>query len=359
MWEIGFLIPTVLFLPLVVYRIRHKEMVRLVHKLVPQRVQRYLENLILKDYASVYGFTVSFVVLTIIIAWSAVVNVVLGYQTLSPEEAKRYAVLISSVAVAIVYVGLFFNQYSNEMVWRQSKRDRNLGLFAVQFLVETGLRLGRIGISLCTFSSYPLILLAVGARVALPQVLNTFLIYTMSLVLSVGICCIAIGGMLELDKSNTEVTIRLLEWFRDFKPDQNRMNDSVLLPRVIDYSRQEMKEDLGFEDLDLKKPFELLCLTRKCGDDSERHEVSDTIANLIKALKAKESRRFIEILHNTKENHALSTLNDMMNSTKMSFFRRKRRPQKLATIAAVVLFVFDVIQTIIIVLSYLGVHLFG
>ena len=310
------------------------------------------------DYGTLYGFAVLFVGFFIVVSFATVINVVFGYETLSPEDAKRLAVLISSFAVAFVYVGLFFNLYFNEKVWRQSKRDRNLGLIAVQYLVETGLRLVNIGIPLFALSSYSLILLAFNTKIALPQVLNTFLIYTMSLVLCLSICCFVIGGMLKLDKSNKDVTIQLLEWFKDFEPDKKKMNDSVFLPRVIDYSKQELAEDLRFVDLDLKKPFELLYLARICGNDSEKQEVSDTIANLIKALRTKESRRFIEILHDTKEDHTLSNLNDIIYSTEMSFVRSKR-PLKLATAATAVLFIFDVIETIIIVMSFLGVHLFG
>jgi hypothetical protein len=357
MWEIGLPILAIFVIPLIAYLIRPREIIKLVHRLAPQRVQRYLEKpeLWTKDYGAVYGFAVLFVVLFIVISFEAVVNVVLGYETLSPEDA----LLFSSVAIAIAYIGLFFTRYFNEKVWRQSKRDTNLGLFAVQILVETGAGLVGIGLPLYAFSSYSLILFVGGASntsFALLQVFRTFLIYIMGSVLCLGTCCLTIGGILKLNKSNTEVTIQLLQWFKDYEPAKDKIKDTLFLPRVIDYSKKEMAENLGCKDLDLKKPFELLYLTRACGNTSEKEEVANTIDELIKASKAKKSWRFIEILRNAKEKPNLSHLSDILDSTNISFVRKKRRPRKLATIASVVLFIFVLIQTIIMVLGYLGIH---
>jgi hypothetical protein len=363
MWEIGFPILAIFVIPLIAYWIRPREIIKLVHRLTPQRVQRYLKNpeLDIRDYGFIYMFGVLFAGFFIVISFGEVMNVVLGNETLSPEDVKRLTVLFLGFAIIIAYVGLFFTKYFNEKVWRQSKRDSKLGLDAVLYFIETGRRLVGIGLPLFAFSY---LFLVVGfspfssTKSVLPQVLNTFLIYIAGSVLCLSTCCLTIGRMLKLDKSNVEITTQLLEWFKDYEPAKDKMKDSLFLPRVIDYSKKEMAEKLGCEDLNLKKPFELLYLTRVCGNASEKEEVSNTIDELIKASKAKESWRFIEILRNAKENPKLSYLRDILDSSSISFVREKRNPQKFLTAVTVMGFILALISTIITVLGYLGIHVF-
>ena len=340
-------------------------------KITPKKVKKYLrrENFKLVDYASIYTFTIMFILMAFYsIALSLVSSVMsitipsltakITLSALQIDEIMSYFVWISITVLIIMFVSLFFSKYFNERVWQYGKTDRNTGLFAVKFLVETSSKLQSIGSSIFVIFSLSLLFLFPTFANNFPHAYLAIIVYLVAAVSLLAACFIASWSILSLTKSHTDVTIRLLQWLKTFETNAKNSMGYLLLPKVIDYSEKEVIGECGCEQLDLHESFELLYFAKLWGNDKENQSVTDTIDKLISSLKQNNGRQFIEDLQKLKEsNSELQRLNELKSSTNMSFLKQ-RKPVSLSFIFNLVCLVVGTIATIITALVSLGIRPF-
>lgn len=336
LYEYALPVPIALAIALIYYRINPKKFSAYVTKITPKKIKQSLQenNLRLSDFGALYGFVIMFAVTALYIIAGFLANAAvntdisvttkISFVELPWTEIISYGVLISTTGLIIIFVALFFNKYFNEKVWQLGEKDRNIGLFSVQYLVETSSKLQSIG-SFLFFMSTLVILFVPIVTGKLPQTYWANSIYLVGAIFLLSACFTVSWSILSLTKPHTEVTIRLLQWLKTFENSAKNSMDYLLLPKIIHFCEEEVSEKSGCVKLDLKEYFELLYLARIWGDDSEKQNVSDTIDKLTSSLKENKDRRFVEELCKTKEElSGLLVLNRLKCSTKMLFTKPKR-----------------------------------
>lgn len=253
LYEYALPVPIALAIALIYYRINPKKFSAYVTKITPKKIKQSLQenNLRLSDFGALYGFVIMFAVTALYIIAGFLANAAvntdisvttkISFVELPWTEIISYGVLISTTGLIIIFVALFFNKYFNEKVWQLGEKDRNIGLFSVQYLVETSSKLQSIG-SFLFFMSTLVILFVPIVTGKLPQTYWANSIYLVGAIFLLSACFTVSWSILSLTKPHTEVTIRLLQWLKTFENSAKNSMDYLLLPKIIHFCEEEVSE---------------------------------------------------------------------------------------------------------------------
>jgi len=338
------------------YGFEPKALLQFFNKLTPEKVKvflRKIEQYLLENYAKVYGFAALAIFVYIFIG-------VYFYASLGFGLINEFSISIQNLlfipVMPLVYVLFFLKDRFNKKIWQLSKVNHDLLPFAINWFVVRRYRIARIGFFLTlplNILLFPFVFLLVAPLFEIAPYPTIIILCIMAFL---GICCVAVGFMLILKVSNTEVIIQILEYLKSLQRDKKKTKvHHSILSRAVDYCQQIVADDLYLtKGVDVDKYFEILYLARIWGDDSEKQVASAKIDNLISALENGSHRKFFEIFSSLDKDSKLNKLQKLRTSIGITSFLRKKKPRmtlgyfyKVIAIASAFFTIINVVYHII------------